>query len=269
MDDEDDDVDVYDEKSQWKEKKEPDLTGKVPMTNWLVFLGSLYHYCWEIPVLGFNCARYDLNLVKSHLIPWLWQDLDPKKDDTCDVSVISMGSTYTQIGARWFKFLDISNYLTSGVSYSAFLKAYKIEEAKSYFPHEWFDHVSKLDFPKLPLYESFYSELKQKNVLEIRDSDYDEDPVTEIGKVHYQELQNIWLQQCMSMFKDFLIYYNILDANALYLDCIDKAMPCKGHVRQMGPDFQPYSVTSSSVAWRLTKSSYLPLTWNGCCRKDL
>ena len=34
-------------------------------------LGSLYHYCRQIPVLGFNSAKYDLNLVKSHLIPWL------------------------------------------------------------------------------------------------------------------------------------------------------------------------------------------------------
>ena len=140
-------------------------------------LGSLYHYCRQIPVLGFNSAKYDLNLVKSHLIPWLRGDVDPNKDyeDTCDVSVIKKGSTYTQIGARRFKFLDISNYLAGGVSYSAFLKAYKIPEAKSYFPYEWFDHPSKLDFPRLPPYETFYSELKQKNVLEIKDDDDDED----------------------------------------------------------------------------------------------
>ena len=34
------------------------------------------------------------------------------------------------------------------------------------------------------------------------------------------------------------------DANALYLDCIDKAMICGRYVRQMGPDFKPNSCLS-------------------------
>ena len=126
---------------------------------------SLYHYCRQIPVLGFNSARYDLNLAKSHLIPWLRADVDPEKkeyEDTTQINVIKKGSAYTQIGARRFKFIDISNYLAGGVSYSAFLKAYNIKETKSYFPYEWFDHPSKLDHPCLPDYKEFYSELRQK-----------------------------------------------------------------------------------------------------------
>ena len=116
-------------------------------------LGSLYHYCRQIPVLGFNSAKYDLNLVKSYLIPWLRADVDPDKKEEkedIDINVIKKGSMYTQIGARRFKFLDISNYLAGGVSYSAFLEAYKIPESKTYFPYEWFDHPSKLDYPCLP-----------------------------------------------------------------------------------------------------------------------
>ena len=314
-------------------------------------LGSLYHYCRQIPVLGFNSAKYDLNLVKSHLIPWLRRDLDPNKDDaddTCDVSVIKKGSTYTQIGARRFKFLDISNYLAGGVSYSGFLQAYKIPEAKSYFPYEWFDHPAKLDFPCLPPYQTFYSELKQRNVLEVRDKkDNDDDGDDQdqndkvLGARRYRELQDIWRRRGMTTFRDFLEYYNNLDvgpfvqavekmqqfyfnhhidlfkvavsvpgiarrwlfqtaheaktsfgliqprdddlyyiikqnivggpsiiftrdaevgrtfvrndpahpcanivgydANALYLDCIDKAMPCGGYVRRYAPDFKPDS----------------------------
>ena len=315
-------------------------------------LGSLYHYCRQIPVLGFNSAKYDLNLVKSHLIPWLRRDIDPNKDDdgedTCEVSVIKKGSTYTQIGARRFKFLDISNYLAGGVSYSGFLKAYKIPEAKSCFPYEWFDHPSKLDFPGLPPYQTFYSQLKQRNVLQMRDkTDQDDEDNNndqddkELGMQRYQELQNIWRDHGMTTFRDFLEYYNNLDvgpfvqavekmqkfyfdhhidlfkvavsvpgiarrwlfktaheaktsfgliqpqdddlyyiikqnivggpsiilsrdaevgrtfvrndptrpcanivgydANALYLDCIDKAMPCGGYVRRYAPDFKPDS----------------------------
>ena len=90
-------------------------------------LGSLYHYCRQVPVLSFNSARYDLNLAKSHLIPWLRADVDPEEEqDSVDINVIKKGSAYTQIGARRFKFLYISNYLAGGVSCSAFLKAYKI-----------------------------------------------------------------------------------------------------------------------------------------------
>ena len=313
-------------------------------------LGSLYHYCRQVPVLGFNSARYDLNLAKSHLIPWLRANIDPEEEqDSVDINVIKNGSAYTQIGARRFKFLDISNYLAGGVSYSAFLKAYKIEEAKSYFPYEWFDDVSKLDYPCLPSYDALYSELKQKNVLEIRDRSDDDDDNNEdhmnddiaTGVERYQELQDIWQQKGMTTFKDFLIYYNNLDvhpfveavekmqqfyfdhhidlfkvavsvpgiarrwlfktahdakvsfglihgrdddlyytikqnivggpsiiftrdaevdhtfirddpdrpcanivgfdANALYLDCIDKPMPCGSYVRRTAPDFKPDS----------------------------
>ena len=64
-------------------------------------LGSLYHYCRQVPVLGFNSARYDLNLAKSHLIPWLRADVDPQEgQDRVDINVIKKGSAYTQIGAR-------------------------------------------------------------------------------------------------------------------------------------------------------------------------
>ena len=354
VDDEDYDADVYNEGQKelegLSEKEKMFLISRWESTRDKLagLQGSLNHYCRQIPVLGFNSAKYDLNLVKSHLIPWLRKDVCPQKDqDTCEVSVIKKGSTYIQIGARRFKFLDISSYLAGGVSYSAFLKAYKIEEAKSYFPYEWFDHVSKLDFPHLPPYETFYSELKQKNVLEIfdkNDEDDDGDHMIDdkaVGMERYRQLQNIWLQQGMSTFKDFLIYYNNLDvgpfvqavekmqqfyfdhhidlfkvavsvpgiarrwlfqtahnaktsfglidtrdddlyyilkqnivggpsiiftrdaevgrtfvrndptrpctnivgydANALYLDCIDKAMPCGGYVRRYAPDFKPDS----------------------------
>ena len=54
-----------------------------------------------------------------------------------DISVIKNGSSYVQIGAWRFKFLDITNYLSGGVSNAKFLKAYKFREGKRYFPHKW------------------------------------------------------------------------------------------------------------------------------------
>ena len=130
-------------------------------------------------------------------------------------------SAYTQIGARRFKFIDISNYLAGGESYSAFLKAYNIKETKSYFPYEWFDHPSKLDHPCLPDYKEFYSDVRQKNVLEVKLDDDDDRSETEIGAKHYQELKDIWHQQNMTRFEDFLIYYNNLDVKP-FVQAVEK-----------------------------------------------
>ena len=297
---------------------------------------SFNHYCRQVPVLGFNSAKYDLNLVKSHLIPWLQSDVAPNSEEkTTDIGVIKKGSSYTQISGRRFKFLDVINYLAGGFSYDKFLKAYKIPQMKSYFPYEWFDHVDKLNHPCLPGYETFYSELKKMNVLEVKDMA----KAAKTGPARYQELQQIWQDHNMTTFKDFLIYYNNLDvgpfvsavekmqqfyfehnidlfkvavsvpgiarrwlfktahdakasfalihpkdddlyytmkqnivggpsiiftreaevgrtfirndpnfpcrnivgydANALYLDCIDKDQPCGGYVRRTAPDFRP------------------------------
>ena len=163
------------------------------------------------------------------ILIWIELILVPKCGTSIGINIektVTIGSpSYTKIGAHWLKFLDISNNLGGGVSYSAFLKSYKIEEAKSYFPYEWFDHVIKLNFPLLSPDES-YSELKQKNVFEIRDKkdsggEEEEDPAAEIGMAWYQELQDTWLQQGMYTFKDILMYYNNLDVGP-FVQAVEK-----------------------------------------------
>ena len=101
-----------------------------------------------------------------------------------------------------FRFLDVINYLAPGVNYSKFLKAYHVEESKSYFPYEWFDSIEKLNHPVLPPARAFYSALKQKNTL----GDTDE----EIADTH-SKLQDVWNRQHMTSFSDYLRYYNNLD----------------------------------------------------------
>ena len=187
---------------------------------------SFDHYCRQLPTLGFNCSHYDLNLIKNHLIPWLKNDKRPKPDNTdledalnmddtamlpdednteqeedVKINAIKKGSNYTQIATYRFKFLDISNYLAGGVSYAKFLKAYSVEENKSYFPYEWFDSTDKLHHPTLPPLEAFYSELKKQNTL----GDNEE------AQKNYEELERIWIRHGMTSFKDFLVYYNNLD----------------------------------------------------------
>ena len=117
---------------------------------------SMELYCHQLPVLGFNSSKYDLNLLKTQLI----FQLNPAEDKS--FHVIRKLNQYTCIASSHFKFLDISNYLSPGYSYAKFLKAYDVSGAKSFFPYEFLDHADKLKFPCLPDYEAFYSSLKQK-----------------------------------------------------------------------------------------------------------
>jgi hypothetical protein len=48
------------------------------------------------------------------------------------------------------KFLDITNYMAPGFSYSQYLKAYKCTEQKGFFPYEWMTSLDKLNVSQLP-----------------------------------------------------------------------------------------------------------------------
>ena len=136
------------------------------------------------------------------------------------------------------KFLDITSYLAPGYSYDQFLKAYECSAYKSFLPYEWFDDVSKLDYPELPPYESFYSSLSNCNVLEKEYSRYQtllseghsqtkvlkimtitEPPKT--GRENYTSLLETWRDNNMSTFKDFLMWYNNLDVKP-FVEAVEK-----------------------------------------------
>ena len=95
-----------------------------------------------------------------------------------------------------FRFLDIMNYLGPGTSYEKWVKAYECETVKSWFPYEWLDTPEKLDFPRLPKYEEWYSKLKGEYVL-TRDE--------------WEGCQRVFAEKDMQMFADWLRYYNNLD----------------------------------------------------------
>ena len=52
-----------------------------------------------------------------------------------------------------------------------FLASEGVSERKGYFPYEWFDCSEKLDYPGLPPPETFYSSMKEKNVLGVTDDE--------------------------------------------------------------------------------------------------
>ncbi|CAG2213398.1 unnamed protein product [Mytilus edulis] len=146
-------------------------------------------YCRQTIVLGFNSAKYDRNLIKTHLAKALHMH-EPGKTFT-----VKRNNSYACLANETFKFLDITLYLAPSFSYAKFLKVFDVSENKGFFPYEWFDGVDKLNHPTLPSHDDFYSSLKECN----------------ISPEDYDYCQRVWSQNDMSTFRDFLVWYNNLD----------------------------------------------------------
>ena len=92
----------------------------------------------QIPVIGFNSSRYDLNLLQKYL---------PKHfkltNQTSEYFIVKRNNSYMCISSEWFCFLDVSNFLPPATSYSHFLKTFNSSENTSFFPYDWFDSNNK------------------------------------------------------------------------------------------------------------------------------
>ena len=176
-----------------------------------------------MPVFGVNSAKYDINLIKSYLLPILVneQQIEP--------TVIKKA-----IQLFFFKFgdvqlLDTTNFLCGTTSLDSFLKAYKTKETKTFFPYEWFDNPEKLNSEELPPYVSFFSKLRNINPLEKDYNDFENLTTSSLssyqavcklrlkkipptGDENYAYLWSIWVSEGMKSFKDFLMWYNTKDA---------------------------------------------------------
>ena len=120
----------------------------------------LERYCNVLPVFGFNSAKYDLNLIKSYLLPILVNERN------FEPTVIKKANQFILFKFGDIQLLDIMNFLGCATSLNSFLKAYKTSETKGFIPYEWFDHPDKLQNPELPSYDAFYSKLRSCNPLE-------------------------------------------------------------------------------------------------------
>ena len=126
------------------------------------------------------------------------------------------------------QFLDIMKFLGGATTLDSFLKVYKASETKGFFPCEWFDIPDKLDFPEMPPYETFFSKLRNNNPLDkdfihyekLRNSVLAEQQALKKlqiktlpppGLDNYNYLQETWNKKGMTVFKDFLKWYNNKD----------------------------------------------------------
>ena len=150
---------------------------------------AITEWCDQVPVLGFKCGRYDLNLIKEHFAELL-------ADTTSKVQVAKKANTTMFMKTDHFLFLDIINYLGPGTSYEAWVKAYGCSTQKSWLPYEWFDTPEKLNYPGLPDYPEWHSKLKGGLVLNLS---------------QFEECKKIFKERGMKTFADWLRYYNNLD----------------------------------------------------------
>ena len=153
---------------------------------------KLMLYGQQIPVIGFNSGKYDINLIKQYLFNNMVVNCPNNpphviKRNNSFMSIVSPHQNY--------KMLDICNYLAPGTSYASFLKCFNTSQAKGMFPFTWFTDVNKLDETELPPKEMFYNTLKEQAIS-------DED---------YNYLSAIFKDNNMTCMADFLKWYNNLD----------------------------------------------------------
>ena len=117
-------------------------------------------------MFGFNSAKYDLNLIKSHLLPI------HVNERGIEPTVIRKANQFISIQFGDLQLLDIMNFLGGATSLDSFLKAYKTSETKGFFPYEWFDHPDKMHNTELPHMTPFYKKLRSYNPLEAEYTEY-------------------------------------------------------------------------------------------------
>ena len=158
--------------------------------------GQLHGWLHQLPVIGFNSGKYDLNIIKRSFVPLLISN---------NAAVIKRQNTYMCLYTDKLKFLDMANFLAPGVSYAKYLTAYGCELEKGHFPYEYMDGIGKLEDRALPPQAAFFSQLKNEGI-----SDTD-----------YAACQAVWRDNGMETLREYLIWYNNRDVTP-FLDAIAK-----------------------------------------------
>ena len=117
-------------------------------------------YCKGLVVFGFNSAGYDIKLIKKQL----FQELCEHGQQP--TFTVKKSRKYPCIKTEHLKFLDVLQFLAPGYNLLSFFKAFGVTKQKGFFPYDYFTHADQLDETTLLPYETFYSTIKNCNVLE-------------------------------------------------------------------------------------------------------
>ena len=116
----------------------------------------------QVPVIGFNSGKYDINLIKQYFAEEIAKfDDDESKPQ---IFVARKENNYMFLTTDEFKFLDIRNYLAAALTYENWCKSLGCKLGKLVFPYEWLDSYEKLNHVGPVKRECFYSSLKKKTI---------------------------------------------------------------------------------------------------------
>ena len=122
-------------------------------------LSKLLRYVKQVPILGFNSGKYDINLGIDYFMKELFLR------DT-GVTSIKNGNAYKCLQTNTMSFLDVCQYLPPNYNLDQYIKAFNKDGLrKSVFPYEFLDSYEKLDFDiKLLERKHFHSKLKNGGI---------------------------------------------------------------------------------------------------------
>ena len=138
-----------------------------------------------LPVFDFNSGKFDLDLIKSYLLPIVVNERD------IESTVIKKANQSMSIKFVDIQILDQMNFLGGATSLDSFLKAYKTSETKGFYPYEWFDQPDKMQNTELPPYHAFYCKFCSCNLLEAKHKDHVD--LLKIGMTTEQAIVNLKL----------------------------------------------------------------------------
>ena len=188
--------------------------------------GKFEGYCKELAVFGFNSAGYDIKLIKKYLFKELCEHGEQPN------FTVKKAGKYPCIKTEHLKFMDILQFLAPGYNLKSFFKAFGVSEQKGFLAYNYFTHADQLDETTLPPYETFYSTIKNCNVLEedyatfqklINQGKSEQEALQALrlltkpktGPENYQWLQQLWDENQWSTFADYLKWYNDLDVTPM------------------------------------------------------
>ena len=154
--------------------------------------GKIKQQLDQVPVLGFNSGRYDINLIKSDLFAVI---------GTENIKSVIKNPSYMCIATSVMKTFDISNYVPAGTSYEKCLTTYlggcKCDDkircvcglGKGLFPYEYIKAFEVLRGNTIPPISAFASALRG----------------TSISNSDYERVKFVWEHYGMKSIKDLLI----------------------------------------------------------------
>ena len=96
----------------------------------------------QVPVIGFNSGKYEINMVKEYFVKKTAYKKDEKcnysKDEKCneDVFAAKKENDYIFLTTSKFKFLDVKNCTGPDLSYDAWCKSMGCGLRQLVFPYE-------------------------------------------------------------------------------------------------------------------------------------